>query len=273
MRCSAKQKKSIKGDNMTICVPVAHIYRYPDLKSEHVDEALFGDTVEIKESAAGFCRITTDYGYSGYIEESSVSQENAAPNMSIAHSFADLLYEGKNYYCPYMTLPKGSRVDASFSKHNDRYGFVALNDKRIFYIHKSALAPIPEMPKDEETARRAIADTALSYLGTQYRWGGRTHSGIDCSGLAFMAYRLNGAAIWRDAVMEKSIKIKETTLEKAKMADLLYFEGHIAIYLENGLFVHSSASAGGVCYGSFDKDSEYFNEYLSDKLLHVGTYF
>ena len=49
----------------------------------------------------------------------------------------------------------------------------------------------------EEAFRESIVQTAYSYLGTQYRWGGKTACGIDCSGLAFMSYFRNGILIWR----------------------------------------------------------------------------
>ncbi len=34
-------------------------------------------------------------------------------------------------------------------------------------------------------------------LGT--RWGGKAADGIDCSGVVFMSYLMNGVLIWRDA--------------------------------------------------------------------------
>ena len=44
--------------------------------------------------------------------------------------------------------------------------------------------------KNEQEFRDSIIKTALSYLGTSYRWGGKTTLGIDCSGLCQMAYLL-----------------------------------------------------------------------------------
>ena len=52
----------------TVSVPTAHIFRCPDLKSEHVDEALFGTEVEISDRLGGFARITDEFGYSGWTQ-------------------------------------------------------------------------------------------------------------------------------------------------------------------------------------------------------------
>ena len=40
----------------------------------------------------------------------------------------------------------------------------------------------------EEAFRNALAEQAKRYLGTEYRWGGKSGRGIDCSGLVSSAY-------------------------------------------------------------------------------------
>ena len=75
----------------------------------------------------------------------------------------------------------------------------------------------------EEAFRESIVQTAYSYLGTQYRWGGKTACGIDCSGLAFMSYFRNGILIWRDAAIKEGYPVHEIPIEQAKPGDLLFF--------------------------------------------------
>ncbi|MEG1743457.1 MAG: NlpC/P60 family protein [Clostridia bacterium] len=83
-----------------------------------------------------------------------------------------------------------------------------------------------------------------------------------------MAYRLSGAKIWRDADFEKNECLSSIKLEKAQKGDLLFFKGHMAIYLNNGEFIHSSSALGRVGYGSFAENSWY-----GENLLKVGTIF
>lgn len=75
----------------------------------------------------------------------------------------------------------------------------------------------------EEAFRESIVQTAYSYHGTQYRWGGKTACGIDCSGLAFMSYFRNGILIWRDAAIKEGYPVHEIPIEQAKPGDLLFF--------------------------------------------------
>ena len=99
----------------------------------------------------------------------------------------------------------------------------------------------------EEAFRESIVQTAYSYLGTQYRWGGKTACGIDCSGLAFMSYFRNGILIWRDAAIKEGYPVHEIPIEQAKPGDLLFFPGHVAIYLGNGKIIHATGHPESSC--------------------------
>ena len=57
---------------MIICVPAAHVYRYPDITSEHIDEAVYGTECEILDEINGFYRVDLSYGYRGYVLKSDI---------------------------------------------------------------------------------------------------------------------------------------------------------------------------------------------------------
>lgn len=247
---------------MTVSVPSTALYRTPELMGEQVDELLYGDEVEITDELGGFYRVRTDYGYEGWAVKPAFFEKLHDPAFRVIVPFADLLFDGRNYYHSPITLPLGSRIDFGYGD-DERYGFVVLPSKRIYYIHREHVALIADAKKTEDEKREAVCDTAMQYLGVQYRWGGRTPAGVDCSGLCFNAYRFNGLEIWRDADPEKTPGLKRFPLEEARRGDLLFFEGHMALYLGGGKFIHASASAGKVVLGEIENSKPLFERFVT----------
>ena len=251
-----------------INVPNAYLFEEPDFNSPVADEALYGMECEILSRRGNFFEVNMFYGYKAFVDVRTVTRGNI-PEYYICEKFADILSKPKFSQKPIMTLPMGSRI--KIGKEIAPYFIeVKTNDNKIYYTHKCNVASYTITPKKE--LREKLALTATRYCGTSYRWGGKSPDGIDCSGLTFMSYYLNGYLIYRDAQAEKFIGFSKIDINKAQMGDLLFFPGHIAMYLQNGVFIHSSGVNGGVSYNSLIKDTPLYNSYLADNLTSVLTF-
>lgn len=253
---------------MITVLPYVSIFAKADCFSEHIDEMLFGDEFVITEEKRDFWKIKTDYGYSGYIQKGTACEKRYDPNYIVAVPFADLLFQDKNYFKPALTLPLGARIYISEADESKRYFKVKLQNDIEYFIHKSHIRSLNHPLKNEFDIRIALAESAKAYLGVQYRWGGRTPSGIDCSGLCFNAYRFNGIDIWRDAKPEMNPNLRDIPFECARCGDLMFFKGHMAMYLGNGEIIHSSASKGTVGIEKYEN-----NRYLKEIYISTGTLF
>ena len=84
-----------------------------------------------------------------------------------------------------------------------------------------------------------------------------------------------GFLIYRDAAIVDGYPVREIPFSQMQPADLLYFPGHIALYLGNGKFIHSTgnlASFGCVINSLNPQDSDYRKD-LADSLYAVGSVF
>lgn len=89
---------------------------------------------------------------------------------------------------------------------------------------------------------------ALKWLGTPYRYGGQSTSGIDCSSLMQKAFAAGGVKLPR--VSRDQAKVgRPIAPENLQPGDRLYFSSsgthvdHTGVYMGGGLFVHASGSA------------------------------
>jgi len=89
------------------------------------------------------------------------------------------------------------------------------------------------------------------WYGTNYRLGGFSEQGIDCSGFAKLLYQeVYSKELPRTSVEQHKNAIREKTHENAKEGDLVFFKqrskriNHVGIYLGNAFFIHASSSHG-----------------------------
>lgn len=106
----------------------------------------------------------------------------------------------------------------------------------------------PQFDPDEDVTE-ALKEYFASWQGTRYRYGGLSHSGVDCSGFVLLTYKdVFGKDLPRTvrAQAKEGSKISKASLQAG---DLLFFktgryQKHVGIYLEDDLFIHASQSKG-----------------------------
>lgn len=264
---------------------VCPMYREPSRESTLEDESLYGMIVDIlEEPAPGWYRIRTHYRYEGIVsadnlivgDEQAAAWEALPKQIVLNKNFCDVLSIPKVQGWHLQHLARGCVV-AVVGEPEEGYQKVRLIDGRSGYMPDGIMGEYYTEPlsKDEETLRRALTEAAMRYKGTHYRWGGKSPMGIDCSGLCSMAYMLCGILIHRDAKLKEGFPIHEISLDAIKPGDLIFFPGHVAMYLGDDRYCHSTAKAGsdGFVINSLNPDHSDYRDDLRKQITQIGSYF
>ncbi|MCI9136167.1 MAG: C40 family peptidase [Lachnospiraceae bacterium] len=272
--------------------------------SKITDELLSGWIVSVQEQQGNYLKVVTHYGYGGWLRQSDTREispgecqlwqqifQNSVPSFQeefclkppasdnlptavIRRGMIDILEKPKVQSDILSTLFLGSPVLLCGYSTNG-WQKVQTAEGSQGYVPSCALLYPEEREYTQAGVRFCAINYAKSYLGASYRWGGKTQMGIDCSGLTFMSYYMCGILIYRDAAIVEDYPVHEIPISQIKPADLLYFPGHIALYLGDGKYIHSTGnpnSFGCVINSLNPQDCDYRSD-LAENIIAVGSVF
>ncbi|MCE7032598.1 C40 family peptidase [Lysobacter sp. GX 14042] len=134
---------------------------------------------------------------------------------------------------------------------------LASDISRLLASGKTAAASQDYKPTDGRI--RTVLNSALTLLGTPYRWGGTNpESGFDCSGLVSYVFRnavgLELPRVTRDQARQGELVADKSELEEG---DLVVFGkrgrvDHVGIYVGEGRFVHAPSTGKDVMVSSLE---------------------
>lgn len=115
-------------------------------------------------------------------------------------------------------------------------GFIPVCPKGKSWVpenHIVSLSGIAGNPRD-------IVDTALSFEGAPYLYGGRAAWGADCSALVQLAAKRNGITSPRDS--DQQMTQLGTAIDRSALArgDAVYFKGHVGIMIDKDNIINAT---------------------------------
>ncbi len=234
---------------------------FEDENDTHFDmvqykELKFGEPIILLKSKGEWDLVAT-YNVQGWVKRKNIAFFTSYKEfLKYVYDKNIVVVTEKNIELKKQTLDMGVRL--GLLEENKKYvtvKFPVKDYKDDVYFVKTNIAKSKIHVGFLSYTKHNFVKQVLKYLGTPYGWGG-LYNGIDCSGLVLNVYSVFGFEFPRNSfqqqnVAKKAIVITNRTqlkkeLNNKKTGGLLFFPGHIMIYLGNkdneNYIIHSVAS-------------------------------
>jgi len=136
----------------------------------------------------------------------------------------------------------------------DKLSYSSSNNIDLDYLNKNSNNVIDQFLDviGSNYKKKKFLYELANYINTPYKYGGKSKSGMDCSGFTQTVYKNSlNVNLPRTAREQFKIGDKIGSKSKLKFGDLVYFDtsnvyfpGHVGIFLDKDLFAHASSSKG-----------------------------
>lgn len=200
----------------------------PAAGSVAVSELLPGEGFAVLEEVSGWCWGWSVHDhYVGYVPAAALCPHRQPTHMAGPGDV--LLFSAPDIKAPVLgALPAGARLETADC------GVEAFRACGAGFVHRAHLLGADGDPGLDWAA------VAEGFRGAPYRWGGRTRTGIDCSGLVQVARMLAGRPTRRDSDMQAADAAPVARAE-ARRGDIACWPGHIGVLLDSMTLLHATA--------------------------------
>ena len=196
-----------------------NIYERPSINSKISSQIIYGEKFKVLKKVKNFLKIRTSYDrYHGYIKNKKlINKINPTHKVKVLKT---RINKSNNF------LPFSSEIEIIKRKKN----YVMFEKNK--WINQKDITLINKKQKN-------FVKIFKSYLNCKYKWGGKTHHGIDCSALIQIFYKFNKIFFPRDTIDQIRYKKGKKTKKKFRIGDIIYWKGHVAVCINSKKLIHA----------------------------------
>ena len=233
LRGKVDAERFVTGRPMRVADETVALRAAPRRDQSIDTEALYGERLTVYErddEGWAWVQLERD-SYVGYVPTEAL-RDDAPPPTHRVRAPRTFVYPTPNMKTPpLMALSLGAEV-CLVAAHGDFAGLAG--GGFIWTEHLAA-------PGQHEADFVAVAE---GFLNTPYLWGGKTYSGLDCSGLIQIALGACGVAAPRDTdMMALALGVEITAgdnLAGLRRGDLVFWKGHIGVMQDAATLLHAN---------------------------------
>ncbi len=215
---------------MQFVVPCTTVHRAPEPDAMQLTQALLGETAMVFENKDGWSWVQLDHDkYVGYVRSESLSTavQQTTHRIIVASTFFYPRPDFKSQPAILVSM----NVKINVIGEQGLYSELATGG----FVFTKHIAKIG--------VKEDFVAVAEKFLNVSYLWGGKTQSGLDCSGLVQTALQACGVSCPRDTDMQEKelgTALQINDLDGLKRGDLVFWEGHVGIMYDESNLLHAN---------------------------------
>ena len=238
LRDQVEAARYTSGTPRTVIRDGAPLRFTPDRGAGLESQLIYGEIFQVYDERNGWCwgQNLSD-GYVGYVPATDLAENMPAPDHQVAALHSHLYTE-----------PDLKRPVADIISMLAQVKIIDVEGKfcRIasgHWLHSRHLVSLDYSTQD-------FIGTALKFIGVPYLWGGRTAFGLDCSSLVQLALGMAGITVPRDSDLQEAgpdavgslvEMADEQDFSHLEEGDLVFFPGHVGLFVNGWRFLHANA--------------------------------
>ncbi len=292
--CSEKKQNPPEGRFLSIVASVADLFAEPSITAERLTQVLLNERLRCLGSENDWYAVEALEqqklsdgrwkDYPGWVRKDRAAPSEGSPVLD------GIVVRGTLATAPSASalyLSAGTRVELT-REHREHAAGIRLPGGTVAWVPATDIRRT-DTGGGEEIMRQRIIETATSFLGTPYLWGGRStfsrsfgrrlpvsavggtlpETGVDCSGLVNLSYRSAGIDVPRDA-RDQHAAAKPLSPGRLQPADLIFLApgedqgiDHVILYLGGERFIEAAETGRPVEMGTFrNRFGQSYNEML-----------
>ncbi|MBO5856722.1 MAG: SH3 domain-containing protein [Clostridia bacterium] len=223
--------KEVGRRTAIVTTETLNVRKEPNTEAVVIGQVPFEEVLTVTDEAGGWIQIKIEEGY-GYV---------SAEYVTLSTEFVKA--ESREEEKERLAKEEAERQAALEASRKAQEAAAQAAAEEAARIQEAAAA----LGYTDGNLGQQVADFALQFVGNPYVYGGTSlTNGADCSGFTLAVYSNFGVSLPHSAAAQNKKGTNVGSVANAIPGDLIYYSGHIGIYIGNEQIVHASNSRTGI---------------------------
>lgn len=231
--------KEVGRRTAIVTTETLNVRKEPNTNAAIIGQVPMEEVLTVTDEAGGWVQIKVEEGY-GYV---------SVDYVTLSTEFVEA--ESREEEKARLQKEEEERLAALEAARKAQEAAAAAAAEEAAQIQAAAAA----VSTGDGSLGQQVADFALQFVGNPYVYGGTSlTNGADCSGFTLAVYSNFGVSLPHSAAAQNKKGTNVGSIDNAIPGDIVYYSGHVGIYIGNGQIVHAGNSRTGIIVSNANYD-------------------